>query len=49
MGGTGIRGHKRDKNPQLVEDDSRSEVMEQNHGRGKEEQGIITGTKEDVK
>ena len=37
MGGTSIRGHKKPKNPQLEGEDPRSEVMEENHKRSKNE------------
>ena len=31
MGGIGIRGHKKTKNPQLEGEESESEVIEENH------------------
>ena len=40
-GGTSIRGHKKAKNPQLEREDPTLEVMEENHKRGKDEQGIM--------
>ena len=50
MGGTGIRRHEKAKDPQLEGEDPGSGVMEENHKRGgKDEQGIRTGTKENVK
>ena len=48
MGGTSIRGHK-SKNPSLKEEDPGSEVMEENHKRGEDKQGIRIGTKENEK
>ena len=39
---------KKAKNPQLEGEDSGSEVMEENHIRGKDEQGIRIITKENV-
>ena len=41
--------HKKAKNPQLKGEDPGSEVMEENHKRNKDEQGIKIGTKENVK
>ena len=49
VGRTGIGGHRKAKNPQLKREDPRSEVLEENYKRGKHEQGIKTGTKENVK
>ena len=49
MGGTGVRGHKKAKNSQLEGKDPGSEVVEENHKRDKDEQGIRIGTKENVK
>ena len=52
IGGTGIRGHKKAKNPQLKSEGSRSEVIEENHKKGKDEQGtkeMEMRTKENVK
>ena len=49
MEGTDIRGHKRAKNPQLERVNPGSEVMGENHKRGKDEQVIRIGTKENVK
>ena len=49
MGGTGVRGHEEVENPQLEGEDPGSEVVEENHKRGKDEQGIGIGTKENVK
>ena len=46
MGGTGIRGHK--KNPQLEGEDRRSEIMQENHERSKDE-SIRIVTKKNVK
>ena len=40
MGETGIRGHEKDKNPQLEGEDPGSEVMEENRKGGKDEQDI---------
>ena len=49
MGGTGIGGHKKTENPQLEGEDTESGVTEESHKRGKDEQGIRIGTKENVK
>ena len=40
MAGARIRGHKKAKNPQLESEDPGSKVMEKNHKRVKNEQGI---------
>ena len=39
-------GHKYAKNPQLEVEDPGSEVLEENHKGGKDEQGIRIGAKE---
>ena len=49
MGGAGIKGHKKAKNPQLEREDPASEVMEEKHKRGKDEQGIRIETKENLR
>ena len=48
-GGTGISGHIKVKNPQLEREDSGSEVLEEDQKKGKDEQGIRIGAKENVK
>ena len=42
-------GHKYAKNPQLEVEDPRSEVLEENHKGGKDEEGAKIGTKLIVK
>ena len=49
MGRTSTKGHKKAKNPQFEREDPGSEAMEENHKRGRDEQGIRMGTKENVK
>ena len=48
MEGRGVRGHENAKNPQLEGENPGSEVMEENHKRSKDEQGIRIGMKETV-
>ena len=50
MGGADIKRHEMVVgNPQSEGEGPESEVMEENHKRGKDEQGIAIGTKKNVK
>ena len=48
MGGTGVRGHGKAKNPQFEGEDPGLEVMEDNRKGGNNKQGIRMGTKKNV-